>query len=340
MKVLVYIIESRHLNQSGETEERIRRIVQKAGAHVTFADNHEEAIQEIEDADILFGDITPEMFKNAKRLKWIQAPISSFGKANGEYYIFHELTQSDIMLTSMSGIYSDVIATHVFAFITSFARDFPKLLRNQTLRVWDRDIKIVSLQGKILGVVGLGGVGKQVARIGAAFGMRVIAAEPNPQNIPLFVEKIWDPGDLKGLLKEADFVVLCIPDAPGTVNLIGVEELKSMKRTAYLINIGRGRTVDLDALTHTLKSGGIAGAGLDVFPPSSEPLPSDHPLWAMENVIITPHRASHGISIERRVDVFLENFDRYVQGKDLLNVVDKKSMVLIGPGYSLPFINT
>jgi len=337
LKVLVYTVERGDLGLSKEAKEKIRRRVHKARAQVIFEDDHEEAVREIEDTDILFGYITPEILRNAKRLKWIQAPMASFGTPRGEYYIFSELAESDVMLTNMSGIFSDVIATHVFAFITSFARDFPKLIRSQTLRVWNRnDVKTISLHGKTLGVVGLGGIGKEVARIGAAFGMKVVAVEPKPQNAPPFVEKIWNPGHLKDLLREADFVVLCLPDAPGTVKLIGVEELKLMKRTAYLINIGRGRTVDLDALTHALKSGGIAGAGLDVFPPGYEPLPSDHPLWGIENVIITPHCAGHGTPPERRADVFLENFDRYVQGKDLLNLVDKKSMILSGPGYSLP----
>ena len=336
MKVLVYTIERGGLGLSKEAKERIRRRVHKARDQVIFEDDHEEAVREIEDTDILFGYITPEMFRNAKRLKWIQAPMASFGTPRGEYYIFPELAKSDVMLTNMSGIYSDVIATHVFTFITGFARDFPKLIRNQTLHVWNRNaVKTISLNGKTLGVVGLGGIGKEVARIGVAFRMRVVAVEPKPQNAPLFVDKIWGPGDLKELLREADFVVLCLPDAPGTVRLIGVEELKLMKRTAYLINIGRGKTVDLDALTQALKSGEIAGAGLDVFPPDYEPLPSNHPLWGIENVIITPHCAFHGTPSERRGDVFLENFDRYVQGKGLLNLVDKKNMILSGPGYTL-----
>ena len=157
MKVLVYTIERGGLWLSKEAKERIRRRVHKARDQVIFEDDHEEAVREIEDTDILFGYITPEMFRNAKRLKWIQAPMASFGTPRGEYYIFPELAKSDVMLTNMSGIYSDVIATHVFTFITSFARDFPTFIRRQTMRVWDRNVvKTVSLQGKILGVVGLG----------------------------------------------------------------------------------------------------------------------------------------------------------------------------------------
>lgn len=337
MKVLVYMSEEEDLKIGKKVKDLIIRRVHRAKGQVIFENSHEGAVKEIKDTDILFGYITPEMLKNANRLKWIQAPMASLGTPRGQYYIFPELTESEVILTNISGIFSDIIATHVFAFITCFARDFPKLIRSQTMRVWIHNtIKTINLRSKILGIIGLGGIGKEVARIGVAFGMIVVAVEPNPQNVPHFVEKIWSPGDLKELLKEADFVVLCLPDAPGTVKLIGAEELKLMKKTAYLINVGRGKTVDLDALTKALKSRWIAGAGLDVLPPDYEPLPPDHPLWGMKNVIITPHSAMQGVPSERVIDVFLENFDRYLQGKNLLNVIDKKSMILSGPGYSLP----
>lgn len=337
MKILVYMDKEEDLKINKEIKDLIIRRIHQAKGQVIFENSHEEAVKKIKDADVLFGYITPEMLRNADRLKWIQAPMASLGTPRGEYYIFPELMESDVILTNMSGIFSDIIATHVFAFITCFARDFPKLIRSQTTRTWYRNtIKTINLHGKILGIIGLGGIGKEVARIGVAFGMTVIAVEPNPQNVPHFIEKLWDPRDLKELLGEADFVVLCLPDAPGTVKLIGVEELRLMKKTAYLINIGRGKTVDLDALTKALENRWIEGAGLDVFPPDYEPLPPDHPLWSMENVIITPHSAIQGVPSERVIDIFLENFNRYIKCKDLLNVIDKESMIRSGPGYNLP----
>jgi phosphoglycerate dehydrogenase-like enzyme len=336
LKVLVYTIASGSLKLSQESKERIRRRIRGAKVDVVFEDNHENAVREIEDADILFGYITQRMLRKAKRLRWIQAPISSLGIPSGEYCIFPELAESDVILTNTSGIYSDIIPTHVFAFITCFARDFPKLIRSQTRGVWDTGIKTINLRGRTLGIVGLGSIGKRVARIGAAFGMRIVAVEPKPQDIPPFVKKVWGAKHLKSLMRESDFVVLCLPDAPGTVNLVGAEGLQAMKTTAYLINIGRGRTVDLDALTQALKNGELAGAGLDVFPPGYEPLPPDHPLWSMDNVIITPHCAGFVTPFERKIDVFLENFDRYMRGEGLLNLVDKKSMILAGPVYTIP----
>ena len=336
MKILVYAVERGDLRLSDESEERIRQRARGVNAEVVFATDHETAVQEIGDADILFGYITPKMLRNAPQLKWIQAPMSSFGTSRGDYYLFPELMESPVTMTNMSGIYSDVIPTHVFAFITCFARDFPKLIRQQLQSRWNRDVNTINLHGKTLGIIGLGGIGKGVARIGVAFGMHVNAVEPTPQDVPSSVERIWPPQDLKELLKESDFVVLCLPDAPGTVNIIGVDELKAMKTTAYLINIGRGRTVDLPALTSALERGLIAGAGLDVFPPGLEPLPSSHPLWAMNNVIITPHCAGSPTPAERRITVFLENLDRFMTGKPLLNLVDKRKMVRVGPGYDIP----
>jgi D-2-hydroxyacid dehydrogenase (NADP+) len=235
----------------------------------------------------------------------------------------------------MSGIYSDVISTHVFAFITSFARAFPTFYRNQQDCRWQRNAQTLNLQGLTLGVVGLGGIGKAVAQLGDAFGMHVVAVDPHPRDVPRFITQVWHPGQLTQLLRIADFVVLCLPAAPGTEHLIDAEALVAMKPTAYLINIGRGITVDLDALTQALQEHVIAGAGLDVFPPDLEPLPSNHPIWTMENVLITPHCAGASTPADRRVDVFLENFGRYLRGDPLLNRVDKTSMIRDGPGYDV-----
>lgn len=335
-KLLVYTLSTGTLRIDDDWKRRIQRQVADQGCHVAFVhDNHAEALEEIRDAEILFGYITPDMLDRAVKLRWIQAPMASLGQSSGEYFIFPELVKRNVRVTNMSGIYSDVIAAHVFAYLTCFARDFPKLIRNQEQRIWNRSVSTFNLKGKTLGIVGLGGIGKEVARFGQAFGMNVLAVDLNPRDVPSYVVKVWQPDDLKALLRDSDVVVLCLPDAPGTVNLIGEAELGAMKRGAYLINIGRGRTVDLRALTRALEAGYLGGAGLDVFPPGHEPLPVDHPLWGMERVIITPHCAGIGTPPERKVEVFLENLARYMSGRTLLNVVDKEQMVIAGPGYRL-----
>jgi len=326
LKVLVYTY--RNLELSEESKKRIRRRMSDAKAKVVFVDNEQDAFREVRDAEVVFGRITAEMLRNAKVLKWVQAPVASMGLPTGEYYIFPELAKSKIALTSMSGIYSDVVADHVFAFVTCFARSFPRLFRKQMEGVWNKDVQCRTLAGQTIGIVGLGGIGTEVARRAAAFGMKAVATRAHPRKPkPSFLNKVWGPRGLKNLLRESDFVVICLPHAPGTVHVIGQEELREMKKTAYLINIGRGMNVDTDALVEALKNKQIAGAGLDVFEPP-EPLPSDHPLWQMENVIITPHCAAVPTPPERREAVFLENFDRFIKGKRLLNIVDKEEMIL------------
>jgi len=282
-----------------------------------------EMLREIRDADILFGYLTPKMFRVAEKLKWIQAPVAGL-----EHYLFPELIESDIIVTNTAGIYNEEIADHVFALILAFSRDLPKLIRLQDQEIWEKheNIKTVPLLNKTLGVIGLGGIGKEVARRGVAFRMRVIATRAHPEKgKPWFVDKLWGPDGLNHLLEESDFVVICTPHTPKTERMIRGKELRIMKKTAFLINVGRGVVVDLNDLTEALLKGEIAGAGLDVF--ELEPLPKGHPLWKMKNVIITPHCATIGLETlywERRVDLFLKNLKKFIEGKPLINVVDKK----------------
>jgi len=327
MKALIYVYKSWVLNE--ESIKQIVRKLTKAKVKVVFVNNHQDALREVEDAEVFFGDITPQMLKNAKKLRWIQAPVSSMGLSTGEYYIFPELTKSKVILTNMSGIYNDAITDHIFAFITCFARSFPRLIRNQIERTWDNNVECRILAHQTIGIVGLGGIGTEVARRAVAFDMNVIAIRAHPRKPrPAFVKKVWGPKGLKYLLKQSDFIVLCLPHAPGTVRLIGREELKMMKKNAYLINIGRGITIDTDALVETLKNKEIAGAGLDVFEPWNEPLPKEHPLWQMENVFITPHCAAAATPFQlRATEIFLDNFDHFIKGDKLVNVVDKKKMI-------------
>jgi phosphoglycerate dehydrogenase-like enzyme len=185
-----------------------------------------------------------------------------------------------------------------------------------------RDVKVVHLPESTLGVVGLGGIGYGVAQRAAPHGMRIIAVDPRREDRPPEVAELWRPDRLDDLLGQADFVAVCAPETPETRGLFDGSKFAKMKPTAYFINIGRGRVVKLDALVEALQQKQIAGAALDVF--EQEPLPPDHPLWDMENVILTPHTA--GVSAheeDRRLDVLAENLRRFVAGQPLMNVVDK-----------------
>jgi phosphoglycerate dehydrogenase-like enzyme len=242
----------------------------------------------------------------------------------------------------MRGLFSDVIADHVMGYVLCFARNFHVYLRQQDDCRWapvggeSQRSTYVSGPGTVnaidqahlhladctLGVVGLGEIGSEVARRALAFGMRVVAVDPVHVEGPPGVAHVWKPEQLDELLGECDFVVIAAPHTPQTEGWFRRGQFQRMKRTAFLINIGRGAIVSLDDLTDALQAGEIAGAGLDVY--EVEPLPADHPLWKMENAILTPHVAGYSPRIaERHLGVLLDNIRRFVNGEPLRNTANK-----------------
>lgn len=318
--------------------ERLEKIIATAGAmSVRNAASRVEALQEIVDADAFFGTITPELLSACRQLVWVQSPTASL-----EHYMFPELIEHPCRLSNMRGLFSDVIADHVFGYILCFARNFHHYIRHQLEGRWEAvggeaerpavttgmavvgpvDRAHVHLADTVLGIVGLGGIGLEVARRGLVMGMRVVAVDPVRTEGPQGIAAVWRPERLPDLLAESDFVVIAAPHTPETEKLFRSAQFRQMKRTAYLINIARGMIVDLEDLTAALRLGELGGAGLDVF--ETEPLPSGHPLWEMENVIITPHTAGHSPRIAgRHLQVLLDNIERFVQGRKLRNVVEK-----------------
>ena len=300
-------------------DENELRAIQSVSSEVEIqnVENDAQALEIIGEVDAMYGRITPELLARAKKLRWIQTPMAGL-----EHYMFPALAESDVTLSNMQGIYSDNIADHVMGYILMFARGFHIFLRQQLERNWETDVPVLHLADTTLGVIGLGGIGTAVAKRGAAAEMRVIATNAVEIEKPDFVDTLWGIDQLDALLAEADFVVSCVPHTPETFKLINADQLKQMKKTAYLINISRGVVVDLAALTAALETGEIGGAGLDVF--ETEPLPADHPLWGMENVIITPHTAGAGPhTTDRRVEVVTGNLRRFVTGEPVRNIVDK-----------------
>ena len=318
--------------------ERFRKIVEAAcPMAVVNAAGEKIAVREITEADAFFGKLTPSMLAAADRLRWVQCPTASL-----EHYMFPALVDHPCQLTNMRGLYSDVIADHVFANILCFARNFPHYLRQQRQSHWEAvggesersdfvlgpskisaiDRAHRHLPDSTLGIVGLGSIGSEIARRGLAFGMRVLAVDPLQQQAPDGVEALWKPDRLSELLSASDFVVVAAPHTPETEKLFRRSLFQQMKPEAYFINIGRGMIVDLADLTEALRAGEIAGAGLDVF--ETEPLPSEHPLWKMDNVILTPHvAAASPRTAERHLAVLLDNVRRFSGVRPLLNVVDK-----------------
>lgn len=319
-------------------EARRARIQAAAGSMVVVnAASEAEAAEAIVAADAFFGKLTPALLKVAKKLRWVQTPTASL-----EHYVFPELVNHPATLTNMRGLFSDVIADHVLGYILCFARRLNVYLQNQRERRWApcggeaarsdfisgpgvvsaMDRAHLHLSDTTLGVVGFGAIGAEIARRGTAFGMRVLGVDVSPKSPPEGVEAVWTLDKLPRLLSESDFVVIAAPHTPQTAGMFGAEQFRQMKPEGYLINIGRGAIVKLDELTAALATGRIAGAALDVF--ETEPLPAEHPLWAMENVILTPHVAAASPRIaERHLEVLLTNVQRFAAGEPLMNVADK-----------------
>ncbi len=283
----------------------------------------EEALAAVPQAVGMYGNLSKEMLARAESLRWLQTPIAGL-----EHYMYPELAESRVVVSNMAKIYGDMIADHAFCFILMFARGIHLYMRRQIRGEWQKGTPVRHLGDCTLGVIGLGGIGSELARRGKAHDMRVIAVDARPNEelgSSLKLDALWSQDRLHELLREADFAVSCVPQTPETVGLIGAEELAQMKSSAYLINISRGVVVKLEALVEALESGRIAGAALDVY--ETEPLPAGHPLWRMENVILTPHVAADNPHVpQRRIDTLVDNLRRYLAGEEPRNIVDKRRL--------------
>ena len=271
-------------------------------------------------ADAAFGWVPPEALPAVTKLRWLQSPFA----APFPGYYYDGLIEHPVVVTNARGIYSDHIAHHILMFMLALSRGLPYWVEAQRGRRWDpgaRKHGYVNVVGSTVLIVGVGGIGAETARLCVALGANVVGVDPRPEND--FPEEIHEPSSLDDLLPSADFVVTTVPHTPETEFMWNADRFRCMKRSAYFINIGRGMTARLDDLTAALEGGEIAGAGLDVY--EIEPLPSDHPLWTLENVLLTPHVAVADAEdvAERRYALLAENARRFLAGEPLRNVVDK-----------------
>jgi phosphoglycerate dehydrogenase-like enzyme len=254
------------------------------------------------------------------KLKWLH--LTSAG-ANA---LSKELIESEIVVSNSSGVHPIPISEHVFGLMLMLARGLHKAVKVQiTQKKWVRDINFyqpTELAGKKLLVVGMGRIGDRVAALGQAFEMQIVGIVRDPSKHTSQFE-LKSAKDLINEIKSADFVVNCLPSTSETIRLFDRKMFKIFKKGSFFINIGRGDTVDEAALISVLKSGPLAGAGLDVF--ETEPLSSESPLWKMENVIITPHYSgAKPHYFERMMEIFIINFKSFIQNQPLPNYVDKK----------------
>ena len=270
--------------------------------------------------EIIYGFRLPEnVIARAPKLKWFQTM-----SAGVDRFLDDKFRRSSVIMTSVSGIHTVPIGELVLELMLMLAKQASLAFQQKQQQQWKPFLPMV-LRSKTVGIVGLGHIGREVARLAKAFGMRVVATRRSARQSQRarYVDRLFAPDQLLQLLSESDFVVLTLPLTKETHKIIGEAELRSMKPTAYLINVARGQVVDEEALARVLEEHRIAGAGLDVF--TREPLPADSRLWKLPNVIISPHIAGYMENYsEQATAVFCENLRRYLGGKRLINVVGKE----------------
>lgn len=279
------------------------------------------------DADVVYGVlVNRENFHLARRLRWIHVSAAGVGSL-----LFPALVESDVVFTNGRGLHAVSMAEHALGMMLAFvrklhlARDLQRERRWEQAGLWTGAPPFGQLAGGTLGLVGLGTVGSALAERAAALGLHVIAVRPHPASgYPAPAHEQWGLERLSELLERADWVVLAAPHTGATRGMIGEAELARMKPSAVLVNLGRGALVDEPALVAALAAGRIAGAALDVM--REEPLPPESPLWGMRNVILTPHTSGLGPRYwERAVEQFEQNLERFLAGRPLFNVVDKRT---------------
>lgn len=261
-----------------------------------------------------------EVFLMCPKLRWVHSRSAGLERS-----LFPELVAKDIPLTNGSGVFSPSLGEFTLAAILYFAKDFRRIIRNQMAGVWSQfDVGIVS--GKTLGIVGYGDIGRAIATRCRALEMKILALKrhlPAEGKADPLVDRYFGADQLREMLSLCDYVAVAAPLTSETRGMIGPAEFAAMKKTAVIVNVGRGPVIDEKAMIAALSEGRIKGAGLDVF--DEEPLPAGHPFYKMENVLLSPHCADHTDEwLNDAMRFFVEQFGRYERGEALLNVVDKK----------------
>jgi len=314
-------------DQFGISDELLSLVRAAAlGAKAVVADTDQLAA-ELSDADVFYGYHSPEVFAGAPKLKWIQSSAAGLDKI-----LVPELVNRGLVITNASGIHASAVAECAWALTLTIGRCLHTFERQQRDHVWKWGPLYDMFDGTA-GIIGLGGIGRQYARVARAFDMRVIAVDPHVREKPDTVAELWPMDRLSDLLRQSDVVLVSCPYTPETRYLINRDGLALMKPTAIIVNIARGGIIDEAALIDALKAGKLAGAGLDVT--ETEPLPADSPLWDTPNLVISPHCG--GISSHRMrklIEFFCENLRRYQAGQPLLNLVDQRK------GYPVPASNS
>jgi phosphoglycerate dehydrogenase-like enzyme len=285
-----------------------------------LAESVSDAMQHAGVVDAMIGFCASELIAAATNLVWVQIYWAGAERCLS----VDDVADGTVMMSNMQKMSSPVIAEHAIAMMMALSRNLPQFVNLMENGDWSDGKSatdgMMPIAGKKLLVAGLGGIGTEVARLGAALGMRVSGTRNSSRNGPDYIEYVGLSHELNDLAASADVIVNALPATDATLDLFDAEFFSKVKAGAIFINVGRGKTVVTDDLIAALESGRISGAGLDVTAP--EPLPASSPLWQRDDVIITPHIASSGGELERHAVLLRENVRRYIAGEPLLNVVD------------------
>jgi phosphoglycerate dehydrogenase-like enzyme len=281
--------------------------------------------KEIIDADAMVGvRLTPELLKEAKQLKWLHISSAGVEPHGGQTGLFPELIESNVVVTNAKNVYGPQIADHAFAFLLALTRKLNVTIPRQHLEEWPAGRGgMFELDGKTAVVIGVGGIGSQIAQRAHGFGMKVIGVDIRDIPASNIVQRVVPPDMLDSVLPEADVVFVAVPHTKKSEGMMGARQFELMKQGSYFIAMSRGKIYDHQALVKALDSKRLAGAGLDATEP--EPLPKGHALWKFTNVVITPHTSGGSDNLQARQNhIVRENIRRFGAGLQLLNVVDKK----------------
>ncbi|MGD0498868.1 MAG: D-2-hydroxyacid dehydrogenase [Bryobacteraceae bacterium] len=303
------------------TEAEIKQIAsQGKDVQMILPAGADELNKALPEADVVFGSLNAEWLAKAKNLRWMQAT-----EAGMERILFPELIKSDVVVTNMARTFAPAISESAIAMLLSLTRGLNKYYYPQfQKRTWNSERNLVEVDGMTMGIVGMGGIGQATAmRAHYGFNMRILATDAKPMAKPIFVDTLREPAWLMEMVPQVDVLVSAAPATKETEAMFNAKVFRSMKKTAYFINLSRGALVDENSLAQALKEGWIAGAALD--PTRAEPLPSTHPFWDCPNLVLTCHSAGFAPQRQTRlIGLLAENVRRYTSGLPLMNVVDKE----------------
>ncbi len=312
---------------AGPTEPQLALLAELPDETSIAVGNSPEAFENAApEADVILNwsgsrELLREVFLMSPRVQWVHS--RSAGLDN---LLFPELIESRVPVTNATGVFSAVLGEFALGAILFFAKGLRRMVRSQETGVWD-EFDIAEISGQTVGIVGYGDIGRAVAVRCRPMGMRILAVKrsgPSLYNMDPLVEQIYSPGRLVEMLGRCDYVVVAAPLTPETRGMIGEREFAAMKPQAVVINIGRGPVIEEAAMVRALAARRIQGAALDVF--DCEPLPAGHPLYKLDNVLLSAHIADHTPDWkDRAMRLFLDQFERYRKGEPLLNIADKRA---------------